>query len=181
MCLISGWLCSFPAKKKSPEWVSYQEQMLSSQAHVKAYSSGVLFVPFLPGRVSELSSVWYGYSKTFRGLVMEETNSDGSVLSKAQPKTTLNPSSDMTWSQGPKVFCMVLYGSFRLALKRCRGLPECVLYGVRWRQGALGPQCHILSSLGWTGPSLLLFKFASAPAGGPLNLTFKSACFRSGF
>lgn len=39
----------------------------------------------------------------------------------------------------------------------------------------MGPQCHILSSLGWMGASLLSFKFASAPAGGPLNCTFRPA------
>lgn len=48
--------CNIKTQQKSLEWVSYQEQMFSSQALLKAYSSGVLILAFLPGRGSELSS-----------------------------------------------------------------------------------------------------------------------------
>lgn len=81
--------------------------MLSSQASFKASSSGFIR-GFSPQEGSELLSAWYGCSKTFRGLVKEKTNSDSAVLSETQPKTTSNLSSNVTWSQGPKGFCMEL-------------------------------------------------------------------------
>ena len=133
---------------QSSEWVLYREQMLSSQAAFKAASYGVLFLAFLPGRGTELSSAWYGCSKTFRGLTKEETNSDGSGLSRAQPKAALNLSCKVTWSRGPKGFVRGTVGDLRLALGCLNGCcPGSEGGGMLWDLG-------VTSSLVWDGRGL---------------------------
>lgn len=168
--------CNIKTQQKSPQWVSYQEQMFSSQAFPKAYSSGVLILAFLPGRGSELPSAWYRCSKTFCRLGKEEMSSGGPVLSTVQPWIALNLCSNITWTQGPRSFCIVCVG----ALKRCCGLLGCVLRWVRWRQNIW--DLSVASSPVWDGWGLHCWHLCtSAPAGGPLSCTSRLSCLRSGF